>query len=226
MTARRQWTAEEERAYHARRYAEMADRATAALAAPSFTAASRQKEALAFVGSAYDHLRSIAVHDARHAAWARMPEGARFAEYTDAEEAILDMPFGLHQWRAKHSAACPEQAEAVESLVAMREAIKAMPIEPKPVREEHPLLRVARDEAGVDLDALRNRTMKQYQDALDLGRKFKGLPVSVYRVFCVNYAGTTWLRLDWYLRGQRVPFNTIAAAYEQLVREGTIVEER
>jgi hypothetical protein len=218
-------TREEEAAYHSRRMADQIERATAAIAAGSFTSAARQKEALGHLNSAYEHLRSMAHGVAVQAGWDRMPEGARIAEWTDAEQAILDMPFGLHQWRPKHSAACPEQAEGVESLLAMRDEIKAMPIDPRPVREDHPLLIEARKEAGVDLAALRDRRVKQYQDALDFGRTFGGLPVGVTRVWCRNYAGTVWVRLDWHMNGRRVPFNTIAAAYDKLVREGSIIEE-
>jgi hypothetical protein len=58
------------------------------------------------------------------------------------------------------------------------------------------------------------------------GEPLKGLPVSVNRVFCGNYAGTTWVRIDWFLSGNRVPFSTVAAAYQTLVDEGVIVEDR
>ena len=41
----------------------------------------------------------------------------------------------------------------------------------------------------------------------------------------MNYAGTEWVRLDWYLKGRRVQFSVVAAAYDRLVREGVIIEK-
>src|SRR4029077_14816759 len=103
------------------------------------------------------------------------------------------MPFDLHLWRAKHAealAALPAFVADVEALVDLRAAIKAAPVEPKPARVDHPLLVAARSTAGLHLVALRDRRVKQYTDALDLGRTWKALPASVHRVFCCNYAGT------------------------------------
>ena len=87
MTAARptRMTREEEAAYHSRRMADQIERATAAIAAGSFTSAARQKEALGHLNSAYEHLRSMAHGVAVQAGWDRMPEGARIAEWTDAE---------------------------------------------------------------------------------------------------------------------------------------------
>ena len=69
------------------------------------------------------------------------------------------------------------------------------------------------------------RIGKQYAAALDLGRVLKGLPVTANSHFVTNRFGTTFVRTIWFLNGKLTRFNVIAAAYEALVDEGTIVEE-
>jgi hypothetical protein len=203
-------------AYDTNRAAIYADRASLALDM-GFKSEAARKTALDHVSTAWRSVRDIAQHT--------MLAAPGYADDPAARERYFAFPMDLHHWRPKHDAAYPDAAEAVAPLLSLRAAIKAAPVEPKPIREDHPLLKLARSAAGIDLIALRDRRVKQYQDALDLGRRFKGLPVSVNRVWCSNYGGTVWVRLDWYLRGERTPFGTIAAAYDALVREGTIIEE-
>ena len=192
-----------------------ADNAAAMLAA-GFASEAKRKLALRTLSAAWEALRDN-ISDALLAD--RDTEAGMSQALTDLYYAL---PFDLHHWRPKHSADHPAWAEQVEALVDLRAAIKAAPVEPTPPREDHPILVAARDAVGVDLEALRDRRVKQYTDALDLGRKLGGLPVYVNRVWCQNYARTVWVRLDWFLEGRRVPFNTIAAAYDRLVREGVI----
>jgi hypothetical protein len=226
-------TTEEAIAYNTRRAAECADKAAALLEA-GFASEARRKEALDYASRAYQNGRDAARDTLLPGLW-----NAEGTERDEAVLALLDaMPFDLHLWRAKHAqalaSACPAWVAQVAALVELRAAIKAAPVEPRPVAQEHPLLVEARKTMGVDLAALRDRRVAQYTDALDLGRTLRdrkgeplqGLPVYVHRVWCCNYAGTVWVRLDWELNGRRVPFSTVAAAYDTLVREGTIVVEK
>jgi len=197
------------------------DAATAALARGFFSEANR-KDALASVTRAFDGLNE-ALRDELLNTYPHREDGERGEVF----EALYWSQPAAHNWNAKAAArfaAYPDYCAKAEALAALRAEIKAAPVEPKPVREDHALLIEVRKNAPTpeELSKLRG---EQYSDTLDLGRKLKGLPVSVHRVFCMNYARTTWVRFDWYLRGNRVPFSIIAAAYEQLVREGTIVEE-
>lgn len=214
----------DEAGYHARQIKKNIEAAQAAFDA-GFAAEARRKEAQASVSRAYYHARQLC--------WGQLLDD--FPAFQDADGvwqraepfAALDdaFPFDLHLWRPKHAAILanryPLFVALVSELSELRAAIKEAMVEPKPVREDHPLLIQAREAAGIDPAKLRQR----YEDTLDLGRKLKGLPVSVHRVFCSNYAGSRWIRLDWYLRGRRTPFSIIAAAYDTLVREGTIKED-
>ena len=205
--------------------AKYVDRAETALAS-GFASEAKRKEAQTALSTAYDQTRRalgdrlIADFPVRDETTGKRPE--------PFEALYWGVPMELHNWKPKHAAifaAYPEFVAECDALAELRAAIKAAPVEPKPVPEDHPLMVFAKT-AAVDLGALRERRGAQYRDALNVGRAFKGLPVNVNRVFCSNYGGTTWVRLDWELNGRRVAFGVIAAAYQTLVNEGTIVPER
>lgn len=146
-----------------------------------------------------------------------------------------------HHWNAKAAAAFgerfPEICAQAQACADLRAAMKDATVAPRPApAEDHPLLALAKADAKTVWDRIEAQAEKRradYSDTLDLGRQLaatkgaplEGLPVSVHRVFCGNYAGTRWLRLDWYLSGRRVAFSVVAAAYDTLVREGTIKGE-
>jgi hypothetical protein len=198
-----------------------ADQAAALLAA-GFASEARRKEALDLLNRAYSRMRDglLNVLIAEYPADA---DGVRAHPFEDLYWAV---PMDLHLWKPRHADLLkdyPDACAQAAALTELRAAIKAAMVDPKPPRQDHPLLTFAKT-ANVDPAALRERRSGEYRDALDLGRKLGGLPASVHRVFCANYGGTTWVRLDWYLRGKRTPLSVIAAAYDQLVREGTIKE--
>lgn len=212
-------TPAERTAYNTKLHAERTD-AAAALLAAGFASEAKRKAALDTLSAGWralrDNISAALLAD-------RDTEAGMSQALTDLYYAL---PFDLHHWRSKHSADHPAWAEQVEALVDLRAAIKAAPVEPKPAREDHPLLVIARVVPdALDWESLRDRRVRQYADALDLGRRLGGLPVNVHRVWCVNYAGTEWVRLDWYLKGRRVQFSVVAAAYDRLVREGVIIEK-
>jgi hypothetical protein len=194
-------------ATNSRSYEFNVDRATAALEA-GFATKAAQKDALADVATAYFRVREIASE-------------AALAAKDDAT--YWGLPFDIHQVReAKHAAFFGEEWSRVAFLVDLRNAIKSSEI----VRVESP------NKAETELRARVERTIseemarigKQYADAIDLGRILKGLPVSANSHYVTNEFGTTFIRTFWYLNGELTRFNVIAAAYEALVHEGTIVE--
>ena len=201
----------------------LVEQAEAALAS-GFASEARRKEAQSKLSSAFSKVRD-AFTNKLLADFPRDEDGNRPSPF---EELYWGVPNDLHLWRPKVAAifaAYPEFVAEADALADLRAAIKAAPVEPKPIPEDHPLVVFAKT-ANVDLAAIREKRMGDYQVALDLGRKLNGLPVSVHRAFCQNYGGTTWVRLDWFLRGRRVAFSVVAAAYDQLVREGTIIPEK
>jgi hypothetical protein len=189
-----------------------------------FASEARRKEALGWLSRAYERARR-AFSDQLLEGFPADPDGVRASPF---EELYWGVPMELHQWRpGKHGAlfaAYPAFAAQAYELTEIRDAIKAAMVDPRPAGTDHPLLTLAKT-AEVDLAALRERRARTYRDTLDMGRRLGGLPVSVSRVFCANYGGTSWVRLDWYLRGKRTPFSIIAAAYDALVREGSIKED-
>ncbi|HEY1878448.1 MAG TPA: hypothetical protein VGG68_00800 [Caulobacteraceae bacterium] len=189
-----------------------------------FASEARRKEALGWTSRAYETARR-ALCDLILANFPADADGVRKAPF---EELYWGIPMELHQWRpGKHGAlfgAFPAFVEQAANLLELRDAIKAAVVDPRPPRTDHPLLAEARISAEAEA-ALQTRHARTYQDTLDMGRRLGGLPVSVNRVFCANHGGTVWVRLDWYLRGERTAFSIIAAAYDQLVREGAIKED-
>lgn len=199
-----------------------------------FAAEARRKEALAQVNRAFEAVREI-VHQALLGE-ERGPEPDYEFTRPNWNDLYYDFPNYPNLWKPKHDALYaewPEQVAQAKRCIELRDAIRAAQIAPKPVREDHPLLAMAKADARKIWEQIEARAEKQrqdYEDTLDLGRKLaeragaqiEFLPVSVHRVFCANYAGSEWLRLDWYLRGRRVAFNVIAGAYDQLIREGVI----
>jgi hypothetical protein len=59
----------------------------------------------------------------------------------------------------------------------------------------------------------------QYNRAIDLGRLFNYLPVSVTPHYVTNQYNTSFIRCFYYLNGKMTPLNIIMAAAGQLERE-------
>jgi len=187
-------------------YAENVTRAEEALA-DGFSTKAQQKDALNFLANAYFRLREIA------------SEAALAAKDDDA---YWGLPLDLHQIRAKkHAAFFGADWDKVAKLVSLREIVKAEEINRVEVDNSEKELR-ARVERTISEEMA--RIGKQYADAIDLGRVLKGLPVTANTHSVTNRFGTTFLRTIWFLNGKLTRFNVIAAAYEALVKEGTIVE--
>lgn len=164
-----------------------------------------------------------------HAKLLAIPHHKRGEGWNELYYGAPDYP---HAWTAKVADRYidhPEARDFAAECVELRNAIKAATIAPRPPVEDHPLLTKVRKTFMDEMKARR----ANFDNIIDIsraiagkrGEPLKGLPVSVRGHYCQNYGGTTWVRLDWYLRGERTAFSVIAAAYDQLVREGVIVEE-
>lgn len=207
------------------RTAQKIDKAHAAAAAlinAGQAAKVRIKEANEALGRAYDAIRGQH-HD-------QVVTEARAAHPGDDQESLnaywkalyaRDLPYGLHQVRAaKHQAAAETTGnwERIAALVELREAVKALPIVTREPKEPGPE------------ELIKNRAMKSFAETIKEQRaKFDwaaeimksakevkpgilALPISVQPVYCQNEYGTSWVRCDWYLRGEKTAFNIIAAA--------------
>ncbi len=138
-----------------------------------------------------------------------------------------DVPYSLaHIRAAKHETVFGEYWNRVNELVEMRDAIKALPIlvrQPKEEGLEQKIRRTILEEitARKEKFDIAKRIVELFgvftKD--ERGLDVVLLPVSVHHVYCRNYFGTHWIRIDWYLSGEKTPLNTIMAAADQVKRE-------
>jgi hypothetical protein len=63
------------------------------------------------------------------------------------------------------------------------------------------------------------RRTAQYHEAVELGRLFGGLPVSVTPHLVTNEHNTTFTRCFYYLAGKFTPLSVIMAAADKLASE-------
>lgn len=152
-------------------------------------------------------------------------------EFDDATnfEKCWDIPFGLHQVReAKHKEVFGDFWERVEALVELRAQVKAVPVGTFPRKEETVEAKIARTvreeiEANKEKFDVAKRIIELFGKWVfdeKLGKEIAKFPISVNHVYCQNYFGTTWVRIDWYLSGRRTPFNMIMAAAEEFIQKG------
>jgi hypothetical protein len=140
-----------------------------------------------------------------------------------------DLPFQLNHVReAKHRATFERfggEWQAVADLIALREAVKGVEVitrEPKePGLETVVKARVMKsfDQWMADRKAVFNWATEIVRELNAELPAVKRLPISINHVYCQNEHGTRWLRIDWYMNGRKVPFNTIVAAAETVQRE-------
>lgn len=154
---------------------------------------------------------------------------------TGANKLYWAMP-DFHNFKAKHAAMIREvfAAEhdaviaAIEDLVALRAELKAVEV-------------VKFEKKETIEDKIKTAVLKGFEDTIaDRRAQFnwaseiiralnenlpyeagKGLfaPVSVQPVYCRNYFGTAWVRIDWYFRGEKMAFNVIMAAVGAIADE-------
>jgi len=167
----------------------------------TFAAKSHQKEALSYLNSGYEMLRK------------------KNAEYIYASGfSIWDVPFDLHQIRDKHFRLFDEAHHAdLTDLITFRVLLKELEVvKPAPKSDRITAKQAEVTETVVDLI---DRRMAQYHEAVELGRLFGGLPVSVTPHQVTNEYNTTFTRCFYYLAGKFTPLSVIMAAADKLARE-------
>ena len=168
----------------------------------TFAAKAHQKEALGYLNGGYDMIR----------------ENNREFLRSLTEEKYWAIPLDLHQIRDKHTHLFDEVHHAnLNELVTLRVLLKLIPV----VKPEPKSDRITAKQAEVTatvVDMIKRRTA-QYYEAVELGRLFGGLNVSVTPHLVTNEFNTTFTRCFYYLNGKFTPLSVIMAAADTLARE-------
>ena len=165
----------------------------------TFSAKAHQKEALDYLNRAYSLVRE------------QNNSGNTY-------ENCWDIPFDLHQIRDRHFVMFKEEHHvALRELVSLRAIFKFIEVV-KPAPKNDAVERKAAEVTKEVKNLLEMRTA-QYNRAIDLGRLFNYLPVSVTPHHVTNQFGTSFIRCFYYLDGKMTPLNIIMAAAGQLERE-------
>lgn len=169
----------------------------------TFAAKAHQKEAMSILNAGFSMIRE---------------NNFRFSIDKLSREDYWAIPFDLHQIRDKHFRLFDEIYHAdIKTLVALRADFKAIPVvKPQPKND-----RVSEKQSQVTetvVDMIKRRTA-QYHEAVELGRLFGGLPVSVTPHLVTNEHNTTFTRCFYYLAGKFTPLSVIMAAADKLASE-------
>ena len=172
----------------------------------TFAAKSHQKEALSYLNSGYEVIR------ADNQTW-------QLSEETRAtDDDFWAVPFDLHQIREKHFRLFNEAHHAdLTDLVTFRVLLKELEVvKPAPKSDR---ITAKQAEVTATVVDLIDRRMAQYHEAVDLGRLFGGLSVSVTPHVVTNEFNTTFTRCFYFLEGKFTPLSVIMAALDTLKRE-------
>tara|TARA_Y100000385_G_scaffold79450_1_gene80912 strand:+ start:280 stop:873 length:594 start_codon:yes stop_codon:yes gene_type:complete len=169
----------------------------------TFAAKSHQKEALGELNSGYQMLRE---------------NNFQFSIDSLSREDYYAIPFDLHQIRDKHFRLFDEAHHAdLTDLITFRVLLKELEVVKSAPKSDRITAKQAEvTETVVDLI---ERRMAQYHEAVELGRLFGGLPVSVTPHQVTNGYNTTFTRCFYYLDGKFTPLQVIMAAADKLARE-------
>jgi hypothetical protein len=169
----------------------------------TFAAKSHQKEALGELNSGYQMLRE---------------NNFQFSIDSLSREDYFAIPFDLHQIREKHFRLFDEAHHAdLTDLITFRVLLKELEVvKPAPKSDRITAKQAEVTETVVDLI---ERRMAQYHEAVELGRLFGGLPVSVTPHQVTNEYNTTFTRCFYYLDGKFTPLQVILGAMDTLARE-------
>lgn len=169
----------------------------------TFAAKSHQKEALGELNSGYQMLRE---------------NNFQFSIDSLSREDYFAIPFDLHQIRDKHFRLFDEAHHAdLTDLITFRVLLKELEVvKPAPKSDRITAKQAEVTETVVDLI---ERRMAQYHEAVELGRLFGGLPVSVTPHQVTNEYNTTFTRCFYYLAGKFTPLSVIMAAADKLAKD-------
>ena len=172
----------------------------------TFAAKAHQKGALGDLNNAYEVVRDA------NQTWQLAPETRA------SNEDYWALPFDLHQIRDKHTRLFKDDLCAdLARLVELRRLFKnAQVVKPAPKDDRISEKQKQVTETVVDMI---NRRVAQYHQAVELGRLFGNLPVSVTPHLVTNEHNTTFTRCFFYLSGKLTALSVIMAALDTLNRE-------
>lgn len=154
------------------------------------------------------------------------------ARHADQKKTDLYYTFpALHNFKEKHvdliRAAYGDTFDAdiipqLQNLVALRAEVKAVEVvkmERKDNTEEKIKERALKsfEEWMKDRKETFDWTkaiMSAFNEEVELADDVELKGVRINQVFCQNYAGTRWIRIDWFMMGRKVPFQIIMGAAE------------
>jgi hypothetical protein len=172
----------------------------------TFAAKAHQKEALGYLNLAYENVRNA------NQTWQLAPE----TRATD--EDYWALPFDLHQIRDKHTRLFKDDLRAdLARLVELRRVFKESTVV-KPAPKDDRISEKQKQVTETVVDMI-NRRVAQYHQAVELGRIFGDLPVSVTPHLVTNEHNTTFTRCFYYLNGKLTALSVIMAALDTLKRE-------
>ena len=168
----------------------------------TFAAKAHQKEAQSLLNAAYYNIRQMNREFAR----------------TLSREDHFSIPFDLHQIREKHMRLFNHTLHSdIKRIFSLRNDFKAMPIV-KPQPKNSAVDTKQKEIIETVTDMIKRRTA-QYHEAVELGRLFGGLPVSVTPHLVTNEYNTTFTRCFYYLNGKLTSLAVILAASQKLEAE-------
>ncbi len=169
----------------------------------TFAAKSHKKDALSLLNRAYEVITE---------------KNFSFGRENLSREDFFSIPFDLHLIREKHKVLFDTPFHKdLQELVELRVLLKLLDVvKPAPKTE-----RITAKQAEVTKTVmdLIDRRMAQYHEAVEMGRLFGGLNVSVTPHQVTNEYNTTFTRCFYFLDGKFTPLQVIMAALDTLAAE-------
>lgn len=168
----------------------------------TFSAKAHQKEAQSLLSAAYYRIRDLNREFSR----------------TLSREDMFSIPFDLHQIREKHMRFFHHTLHSdITRLVSLRNDFKTIEVR-KPLKRNSEEDKKQKQVIETVTDMIKRKTA-QYHKAVELGRLFGGLPVSVTPHLVTNEYNTTFTRCFYYLDGKLTSLAVIMAASQKLEAE-------
>lgn len=191
-----------------------------------FASKAAKKRALDALNAAYSKLQDAAYDAVRDFVNKTYPwdktihAGRTEADWQKANAiyAANDLPYDLHNVRPIYLpifARFGGQDQVIKTLVDLRTAIKGAELLPLPDRKVDPKVDLIQRTVAEELE----RRKALYLEALDLGRLFGGLPVTVNAHWVRPIKAVDHIRHFYYLNGKLTPLLVILAAAQKLEEE-------
>jgi len=169
----------------------------------TFAAKSHKKDALTLLNRGYEVIRE---------------RNFGFSRDNLSREDYFSIPFDLHQIREKHKRLFDASFHKdLQELVELRVLLKFLDVV-KPAPKTERIIAKQAEVTKTVMDLI-DRRMAQYHEAVEMGRLFGGLNVSVTPHQVTNEHNTTFTRCFYFLEGKFTPLQVIMAAMDTLAAE-------